>query len=252
MALLGACTGPLPHTVALSTRWALHHVGCSFSPASAELEILLCLETLPRAPSTAQHTHFLQHPLPTNRRLRMVVAGCHCKEPRFLQHVVSVRCRCVPAAQRWQQPSTRLMLVMSARATIVADDGLHGVAAKSDFAFRIEPRQMAGRLLACTGRLVHGNIGERRRLVTAAQTLWQAVGFASSMLFARSASECDQLRLADAGVTKASSAAVGRSLAGLRPPAATLVDSWNVWMRGSPPGVCDGARNNNRSYRYDI
>ena len=149
MALLGACAGPLPQTIGLSTRWALHHVGCSFSPASAELEILLCLETLPRAPSAAQHTHFLQPPPPSNRRLRMVVAGCHCKEPHFLQHVISIRCRCAPAANRWQEPSTRRMLVMSARATIVADDGLHGVAAKSDFAFRIEPRQMAGRLLAC-------------------------------------------------------------------------------------------------------
>ena len=199
MVLLGACAGPLPHTFALSTRWALHHVGCSFSPWNGELEILLCLETLPRPLFTTQHTHFLQHPLPQGRRLRMVVAGCHCREARFLQHVISVRCRCMPAAQKWQSPATRTVLAMSARATIVADLS-HGVAAKSDFTFRVEPRQTVGRLLACTGRVVHGNIEERRRLVAAAQSLWQAVGFATSLLFARSASECDQLRLADGGV----------------------------------------------------
>ena len=180
---LRTCSGPLPRTVQLNG-WNLHLVGCSLA-TSGSLELLFCIEpsTPPRAPLST--THFLQRPLPREQKLSIAVSGCQCTEPTFLQHVVAVRCQCVSTPPR-----------MTATATHHSGStaGSHGSAPAVPFELRTDTTRIYGGPITCTGRLVYGELGERLRLIKRSRSLWEAVGFHTSVTFARSSSVCEALR----------------------------------------------------------
>ena len=171
------CAGELPQTFQLGS-WAGHAIGCSL--AASRLELVLTLEPSPRTRSSA--TFFQQQPLPQGQALKIDVAGCMCGDPHFLQHVVTVHCRCVAT-----------LPLLSAKATITQQPSTEAAAA-ADFELRTKPMRSPGHLLACTGRAIHGDLSQRLDLMREAQSRWRLAGFNTTFTFAPSASACAAMR----------------------------------------------------------
>ena len=111
----------------------------------------------------------------------MQVAGCACSDAEILQHVISMRCKCAALGEQSPLPHLKVAAPPPLQVGSVS------------FALRLRMLRL-GRMIACTGRTVHGELAQRATILQQAQLLWSAVGFAQTMIFAQTSATCKALQ----------------------------------------------------------
>ena len=163
----------LPSTEQLAG-FDLHLVGCSLAPSSGVLELLFAMDASDATPAAT--TFHMQRSLSRDELPVIHASGCFCSQIEVGQHVLTAHCQC-------KLKNVRALIVTAQ--TILATDVV-------SFQLTTVATHLTRRV-ACTGRLIHGDFNERDRLLRQAQTLWLAVGFGTSIVFAQRTAECVEL-----------------------------------------------------------
>lgn len=181
-----ACTA-LPRTVFLTGDVLLHLVGCSLAPATMQLELVMCFEAAGNVrEQRVVTTHFMQ-PRLENLVPRLSVQGCECGSYSFRQHVVTLNCVCNNV------DNLTAPLVLGTGRNSSKHMGVEDIVLTRLLELRTKPFRVHGRLLACNGQAVYGDLEQRLRMVQKAQLLWLAEGFQTTIMFAPNASTCNAL-----------------------------------------------------------
>ena len=186
-----SCDGPgLPRRLPCESQ-RVHLEGCAISRTSHGLRAELVLTVDPIEPSTT--IFHLQH-AQAAQSVALRVAGWRCRShgekskdgktpesPTIGVHAVVVRCEC----RRCVVP--RLLSLSIASASPEKAEGI----------VLVERKMSGGSLMACTGRVLYGDLEKRVRLQARSSIAWQSVGVTHWWTFAQSKAGCEALRAVD-------------------------------------------------------
>ena len=164
--------------------------GCAFEPQSGQLQLVLHVEEHQQQRAATWY-YIQQKPKPHGELspVNITVAGCSCDEPNFKRHLVTLHCQCATEGTvAWGQRSATNGSTIQVQARRTIGDGM-----TISLDVQAHPLGIHGELMSCTGRLIHGDLRERVRVLHESQQYWRAVGFETSVIFARTRRECDAL-----------------------------------------------------------